>query len=62
MTEEEMDAIIKPAALGEVTMRDRRVFLAAVEWAADQCDKSEADLTDGSTFSYLLLQEVASLG
>ncbi len=53
MTPEEMDAIIKTDAGGEVTYRDRKVFLAAVEWAACECDDRDADH---------LRAEVAQLG
>ena len=60
MTEAEMDAIIRTDAGGEVTYRDRRIFLAAVEWAATHCD--EMGPSDRESAGTLLREEVAQLG
>ena len=53
MTEDDMDTVIRADVGGEITYRDRRVFMAAVEWAAAHCS-----LEDGGT----LRAEVAQLG
>ena len=61
MTEAEMDAIIRTDAGGEVTYRDRRIFLAAVEWAASRLSAA-VDTVDGEHFADILRDEVAQLG